>query len=166
VWVEVAAEGVQNAILYSQAQQTDLFHLKGEDGKERTATWYRLGGEQNAKRRRPGGGGSLDPDLRTAPPISNDVAGHDEGDEALVIDIPSSTDQVPAPAVDELEEEAEEPDMILERPSDGSRPKAWKRQQLGWYGAMKAIVGYSRPRRVEDVPFGTPAYGRRKTRTL
>ncbi|KAK3387122.1 hypothetical protein B0H63DRAFT_521192 [Podospora didyma] len=32
------------------------------------------------------------------------------------------------------------PQMIIELPADGSKPKAWKRQQLGWYGAMKSVI--------------------------
>lgn len=48
------------------------------------------------------------------------------------------------------------PMIVLECPADGKKPKAWKRQELGWYGAIRAIV-YKRPRDGRDIPMGVPA---------
>jgi hypothetical protein len=48
------------------------------------------------------------------------------------------------------------PMIILEHPTDGSKPRAWKRQELGWYGAIRAIV-YKRPRHGKDIPMGVAA---------
>ena len=103
------------------------------------------------------------------------------GHEETVIGLPvTSSGVVDEDAVvdrlEDIDEPLEEPQMILEQPADGSKPKAWKRQQLGWYGAAKAIVGYGRTRKADDVPPGVVAYdkretpspnrGRRQTRTL
>ncbi|KAK3397310.1 hypothetical protein B0T20DRAFT_415872 [Sordaria brevicollis] len=68
------------------------------------------------------------------------------------------------------------PRVILEMtPSNGIKPKAWKRQELGWYGAVKRIVNPRQLRALEDVPVGVEAHERqnssasgmrrRKTRT-
>jgi hypothetical protein len=57
------------------------------------------------------------------------------------------------------------PLVILERPADGSKPKAWKREQLGWSGAIRTIL-YKKFRDGSDVPEGVAACerrGRRKT---
>lgn len=49
------------------------------------------------------------------------------------------------------------PDFILEKPSDdGSKWRAWKREELGWYGAVKSIF-FKKPRAGADVPEGVPA---------
>ncbi len=37
------------------------------------------------------------------------------------------------------------PAIIVQQPPDGSEPTAWRRQQLGWTGAIKSIVGYQKP---------------------
>ncbi|KAK3344094.1 hypothetical protein B0T25DRAFT_556114 [Lasiosphaeria hispida] len=57
------------------------------------------------------------------------------------------------------------PQAILERRSDGGKPKAWKRQRLGWYGAAKTIL-YQKPRYCNplDTPQGVAAYERPKRR--
>ncbi|CCC07478.1 hypothetical protein SMACR_02482 [Sordaria macrospora] len=68
------------------------------------------------------------------------------------------------------------PRVILEMiPSNGIKPKAWKRQELGWYGAVKRLVNPRQLRALEDVPVGVEAHERqnssassmrrRKTRT-
>jgi len=48
------------------------------------------------------------------------------------------------------------PAVILERPSDGSAPKAWKRGQLGWTGALQTILR-RKFRDGSDVPDGVAA---------
>ena len=49
------------------------------------------------------------------------------------------------------------PRYILQRP-EGAKPRAWKRQQLGWYGAVKSIVVRNSFRPAHDVPDGVPVY--------
>ncbi|KAL2180130.1 uncharacterized protein P884DRAFT_194295 [Thermothelomyces heterothallicus CBS 202.75] len=49
------------------------------------------------------------------------------------------------------------PAVILERPADGSKPRAWKREQLGWYGALLAILLFRRLRDGSHVPEGVAA---------
>lgn len=49
------------------------------------------------------------------------------------------------------------PSYVLERPVDGSQPKAWRRQQLGWLGAARTMAGYRKPHRVQDIPVGSAA---------
>jgi hypothetical protein len=59
------------------------------------------------------------------------------------------------------------PMLILERPMDGSQPKAWRRRQLGWGGAIKVIL-YKKFRDGDDIPDGVAACekpGRRKTKS-
>jgi hypothetical protein len=48
------------------------------------------------------------------------------------------------------------PAVILEQPTDGSKPKAWRREQLGWGGAIRTIL-YKRFRVGSDVPAGVAA---------
>ncbi|KAK4247127.1 hypothetical protein C7999DRAFT_14802 [Corynascus novoguineensis] len=57
------------------------------------------------------------------------------------------------------------PRVILERPADGSKPRAWRREQLGWSGAIMTIL-YRKFRDGRDVPEGVAACekpGLRKT---
>lgn len=71
----------------------------------------------------------------------------------------------PSANADDDEEEAEEeeddddgfeddevmdPNMYITHPSDGTRPHAWRKKQLGWGGAAKCMLGVQRPLRVED----------------
>ncbi|AEO61665.1 hypothetical protein MYCTH_2145572 [Thermothelomyces thermophilus ATCC 42464] len=49
------------------------------------------------------------------------------------------------------------PAVILERPADGSKPRAWKREQLSWYGAIMAILLFRRLRDGSHVPEGVAA---------
>jgi hypothetical protein len=58
-----------------------------------------------------------------------------------------------------------ETSVIIEQKSDGSEAKAWKLQPIGWAGALKALVGFKRPRQAADIPSGIFALERRKTRT-
>lgn len=59
----------------------------------------------------------------------------------------------------------EVPAMILEFSADGSKPKAWKRKQMGWTGAVKQTLFNTRFRAGHDVPDGVAACEepRRKT---
>jgi hypothetical protein len=59
------------------------------------------------------------------------------------------------------------PSVILEQPSDGSKPRAWMREELGWRGAVQTIL-YKKFRDGDDVPEGVAASekpGRRKTKS-
>ncbi len=49
------------------------------------------------------------------------------------------------------------PSVILEQPADGSKPKAWKKGQLGWAGAIQSVLS-KKFRDVSDVPDGVAAY--------
>lgn len=52
---------------------------------------------------------------------------------------------------DDLEDdEAVDPNMYISRPTNGTRPHAWRKKQLGWAGAAKCMLGMQRPLRVED----------------
>ncbi|KAK3943453.1 hypothetical protein QBC46DRAFT_377081 [Diplogelasinospora grovesii] len=116
----------------------------------------------------------------SAPPEAVAYTVVDNEAEERIIDMPTAAMEMPQPDADAVEEVTEEdmevpafPHLILERPTDGSKPRrAWKRQQMGWFGAVKYIVGVGRPRPVDDMPQGEAvAYdnssklGRRKTRT-
>jgi hypothetical protein len=169
VWVEVAAEGVQNAVFGEGSQP-----IARDSEPGRLTTWYRL--HKDA-----GVGMSTKTRLNGAPAAQ--ALKYAEGDEAVVIDMAPPPNMpetmlplppmgsVPEEGPDGGETDAEDgevsPNLILvERTSDGSKPKAWRRQQLGWYGAVKTILGYTRPRR--DSPVGVPSLAvleRRKTST-
>jgi hypothetical protein len=56
------------------------------------------------------------------------------------------------------------PTFILEKPADGGQPKAWRREQLGWAGAIRAIL-YKKFRDGGDVPEGVAACERPGRRT-
>jgi hypothetical protein len=56
------------------------------------------------------------------------------------------------------------PTLILEKPADGGQPKAWRREQLGWAGAIQAIL-YKKFRHGSDVPEGVAASERSGRRT-
>lgn len=52
---------------------------------------------------------------------------------------------------DDLEDdEVMDPDMYISRPTNGTRPHAWRKKQLGWAGAAKCMLGMQKPLRVED----------------
>lgn len=71
-----------------------------------------------------------------SPPIVIDNDGEDEEDD-----------------YDDLEDDDDDvmdPDMYISRPTNGTRPHAWRKKQLGWAGAAKCMLGMQRPLRVED----------------
>ncbi|KAK1987854.1 hypothetical protein LZ30DRAFT_701130 [Colletotrichum cereale] len=53
----------------------------------------------------------------------------------------------PEPGMDDMEvmaDSAVNPTMLVQQCTNGSKPKAWQRRQLGWAGAVKKVVGYYR----------------------
>ncbi|KAK2001275.1 cysteine protease domain-containing protein [Colletotrichum falcatum] len=53
----------------------------------------------------------------------------------------------PGPGMNDMEvlaDSAVNPTMLVQQCTDGSKPKAWQRRQLGWGGAVKKVVGYYR----------------------
>ncbi|KAK2066074.1 cysteine protease domain-containing protein [Colletotrichum caudatum] len=53
----------------------------------------------------------------------------------------------PEPGMNDMEvmaDSAVNPTMLVQQCTDGSKPKAWQRRQLGWGGAVKKVVGYYR----------------------
>ncbi|KAK0706427.1 hypothetical protein B0T26DRAFT_726517 [Lasiosphaeria miniovina] len=191
VWVEIAAERVVPSSSPSSSSGDSEVPVKFDFKEHRKVTW------QARKSKRPPSNDEPPVPERMAPEtlaelrmdydieeriidmpsarvaegvdhfMTNVVTGvtsdEDEGDEARPESIAVAPPFLRA-ATDELRPP---PPMILERPSDGSKPRAWKRQSLGWVGAVKSMVG-ARPRRGDDVPRGIAACekpGRRKTRT-
>ena len=53
---------------------------------------------------------------------------------------------------DDLMEEGVEtfPTVVIQRPQDGRPARAYKRQELGWTGAMKSMVGYGYADRLQE----------------
>jgi hypothetical protein len=157
VWVEIAAETVRaGTIVFSRRGSSDEPEIPSQRSDEvpieiiRKTKIYRpmVGRPVEPSNGQPG-----DPNSQPLPlpPVTYTVEEEEE-----IIEAPRP--QALPDTGDEIQEVG--PDMIIERPSDGSQPKAWKRQQLGWYGAVKAIVGYYKPRRAEDTPVGIAAYER------
>lgn len=151
VWVEVAADtiaAVTPRISAPAPQAQAQTYTETVAVEKKTATWIRNG---NAS----ANGGGFVPQR----------AKYTLEEEEETVGIPAEA------APDALVYDAEEPEpgVIVQRRTDGSKPKAWKRQRLGWYGAAKAMVGVYKPVRAEDIPFAGPVYERplrRKTRTL
>ncbi|KAK1970459.1 cysteine protease domain-containing protein [Colletotrichum sublineola] len=51
----------------------------------------------------------------------------------------------PEPGMDNMEvmaDSAVNPTMIVQQCTNGSKPKAWQKRQLGWGGAVKKVIGY------------------------
>lgn len=154
VWVEVAADGVAHALAAAPMSAAVVPITIGEEDKP-----PRPPSQQSSGRMTGGGPGEVQ--TRIMP----HAVTYSAGDE-VVIDILRADDH--EQAVDEVEdgldEAPEEATMIVETPSGGGRPRAWRREQLGWYGACKAILGFRRPRDAADIPLGTPAGGGRRSR--
>lgn len=156
VWVEVATEGVV-AGLAPQAKPTPE---EDDKGKRPSSQESQPPPPQNGRV-------WPQPRIAAAPGDIRRPITYSAGDD-VVLDIPEAPDDEQAEIQEAVEEDVletpEEPTMILERPTDGSRPRAWKKQQLGWYGACRSILGFKKPRRAADIPLGVVAYDRRPVR--
>lgn len=156
VWVEVAAEHVA-----AVSPSTDVQTVQ-EDDEKTSASWRR--------RNRRGVRQDVEAQVALAgqtrasgaaaetPPV--EAAGLDEEGGIIPVLVGLAPEQlgVEAPPT---------PDMILEESTHGRKPKAWKRQKLGWYGAARAIV-YPRqkPRYcTHEAPQGVAAYDKRRRKT-
>ncbi|KAK2071822.1 hypothetical protein P8C59_006216 [Phyllachora maydis] len=162
VWVEIQADNVSpSTVELSSRRKAEVVPTTVDVFTERkeTVTWSSPADGQRMYRHRP------------VSEAVNFTLGHEE----TSIGLPT------AEAPDEVEggltpEEAPntvdlpDPDCILDQATDGSRPKkAWKRQQLGWAGAVQTMFGHRKMRHAEDIPPGVLAYEkpeRRKTVTL
>lgn len=158
VWVEVATEGVVATV----APQLSTEPAQVEEEKDRPpgqVSTERYGARLQSH-------GRFQNIVAESPEVVTYSAGED-----VIIDIEAPTAEATEEALEEVlegEEEEEEPTMILERSSNGSTPRAWKKQQLGWYGACKVILGLKKPRQAKDIPLGLPAWDKqtkRKTQT-
>ncbi|KAK4202607.1 hypothetical protein QBC40DRAFT_321495 [Triangularia verruculosa] len=192
VWVEVAPENVVPSRIQRIGSSSNESEGGMSDGpvdvevrEHRTVTW---------RRHHPGEGrgSSSGEGLQQRPQAPHDPSvvfalNHDI--EERIIDIPLATAAVATAAVDPVWDEdvddavlnvlparvgsrrnkRKKAPIILQRSSDGNdKPKAWKRQELGWYGAMKSVM-WKKPRALEDVPDGVMAYekpGKRKSKTF
>ncbi|KAK0747563.1 hypothetical protein B0T21DRAFT_343330 [Apiosordaria backusii] len=186
VWVEVEPENVvpSRAPRASSSSGSEGGMSDGpvdvEVREHRTVTWRR---HHPGEKRGSSSGGGLQ-QRPQAPHDPNVVFALNHDIEERIIDIPLATAAVATAAVDpEWDEDIEDavlnvlpagrkkkrPPIILQRSSDGhEKPKAWKRQELGWYGAMKSVM-WKKPRALEDVPDGVVAYekpGKRKSKTF
>ncbi|KAK4180346.1 hypothetical protein QBC36DRAFT_307398 [Triangularia setosa] len=185
VWVEVAPE------LVVSGRSPERFSVDSEGGmsdgpvdvevqEHRTVTWRRHHHGE-------GHGSSSGEGLQQRPQASHDpgvvfVLNHDI--EERIIGLPPETAAMATAAVDpEWDEDIDDAvldvlppgrkkkrsPIILQRSEDGQeKPKAWKRQELGWYGAMKSVM-WKKPRALEDVPDGVVAYekpGKKKSKTF
>lgn len=158
VWVEIGVERV-----VPDPEGKSISSIDNRDGPvdievkhRRTVTW---------RRHHPGAD-----DEQPQPRQQDDVVfALDHDAEERVIGMPAGA--TPAAAVQSDDEDVwdwlppaarwnlgwgEVPAVILERPSDGSAPKAWKRGQLGWTGALQTILR-RKFRDGNDVPEGIAA---------
>jgi hypothetical protein len=173
VWVEIAPERVEPTPDSStKSSKEDIGPVNVEVKRQTTVTWKRPEEPQQGQH------GSetssqdavvfaLDHDVEermTGMPLAAAAATVQPSDEevaAAVLDLIPGPERWGTGLV-------QPPGIILEQPADGSRPRAWKRQELGWYGAVKSIV-YKKPRPGDNIPVGVPATpkpDRRKTRSF
>ncbi|KAL2256031.1 hypothetical protein VTK26DRAFT_2322 [Humicola hyalothermophila] len=176
VWVEIKPDSVEPTPEPSPKEDTEPVRAEVED--RRTATW--------TKKRRPNGHGGR-PDEREPSPSAQPEedmifeVDYDVEERMVGMAVPESqtvgaqppdgmangmwdVDMLPGPAYSPWQPGLVSlPVVILERPADGSKPKAWKRKRLGWYGAIRAIV-YKWPRVGSDVPTGVAASEKKRTR--
>ena len=146
VWVEVAADGVAHVLAAAPMSAAVPIEI-GEDKPPRPSQQSGRVGEGDVQTR-----------------ITPHAVTYSAGDE-VIIDIQAESHEQAVDEVDDgLDEAPEEPTMIVETPSGGGKPRAWRKEQLGWYGACKAILGFRKPRDAADIPLGTPAGGRRSRR--
>ncbi|KAK4142975.1 uncharacterized protein C8A04DRAFT_12793 [Dichotomopilus funicola] len=97
----------------------------------------------------------------TQPPLQQPPGDYDEDIDVDTVDLPSRRRRWAAQLSQAI------PSMILERPGDGAKAKAWRREELGWVGAMQKIL-YKKFRDGADVPVGVEACerpGKRKTKS-
>ncbi|KAL2019131.1 hypothetical protein VTK56DRAFT_10082 [Thermocarpiscus australiensis] len=178
VWVPIAADRVVPSHEVSgDGSKEDIGPVDVQVKRHRTVTWRKHdtdGAEEQqqatGRRRRADEVFYLDQDMeeRMVGMPSTAAAAAAEAGEASDEEVAGSVlDWLPA-APRWATRLVSVPPVILEQPADGTKPKAWKRKELGWYGAVKAIV-YKRPRAGSDIPDGVPASempGRRKTQSI
>ncbi|KXX82027.1 hypothetical protein MMYC01_200948 [Madurella mycetomatis] len=159
VWVEIAADHVEptpdSAI---DSDKEDVGPVDVEVKHRRTVTWRKRTSDEHQRQQPPSPEAvvfSIDHDVEermigtpvTAAAATARLA--DEDAAGAMLDLLPASDRWRTGLV-------APPDVILEEPVDGSKPRAWKRKELGWYGAAKAIV-YKKPRAGRDVPAGVAA---------
>lgn len=63
----------------------------------------------------------------------------------------SPQSDLPQPSDDDDDDDMDpDPNMYVTRPTNGERPHAWRKKQLGWGGAAMCILTMQKPLRVED----------------
>ncbi|GAB1313249.1 hypothetical protein MFIFM68171_03459 [Madurella fahalii] len=160
VWVEIAADRVEptpdSAV---DSDKEDVGPVDVEVKHRRTVTWRKRKSEEHQRQQPPSPEAvvfSLDHDVEermVGTPLAAAAAATVQPSDGDAIGV--MLDLLPASARWRTGLAAP-PDMILEQPVDGSKPRAWKRKELGWYGAAKAIV-YKKPRAGSDIPAGVAA---------
>lgn len=161
VWVEIKADHVEPT--HEDSSKEDIGPVDVEVKRSRTVTW---------RKHQPNGHSTQPNEPEPSPGAHPEevVFAFDHDVEERMIGLPmaaaaveaqASDEEVAAAVLDMLPASARWgtglvslPVVILEQPADGSKPKAWKRKQLGWYGAIRAIV-YKWPR--VDAPMGVAA---------
>lgn len=88
-------------------------------------------------------------------PGGNDGEGHGQGGSGGGEDDDGGEEEE-----DDEDEEDCDPNMVVCRPTNGTRPQAWRKKQLGWSGAAKCILTMQKPQRVVyGVPAGARPWG-------
>jgi len=153
VWVEVATEHVATV---SPSADTQMVQ---EHDEKMNASWRRRNRrvvEQDVEAQAPLAGQTRTSGA-TAKILATEAARVDDEAEIMSVLVGLAPEQLaPLP-----------PDMILEESTHGRKPKAWKRQKLGWHGAAKAIVYPRRKPRycTHGAPQGVAAYDKRIGKT-
>ena len=88
------------------------------------------------------------------------------GKNEVVVDMPVPSGDGGDGVEEVLADSEANPTILVQRRSDGSQPKAWKRGQLGWAGAVKKVVGYYRWRGSTPVQFNPPGLDRFRMNTI
>jgi hypothetical protein len=89
---------------------------------------------------------------------------YSNGRNEIVVDVPASSSD--GSDVEVLADSPDNPTILVQRRSDGSRPKAWRKQRLGWGGAVKKVVGYYGWRGTPDIQFRPPGLDGFRVKTV
>jgi hypothetical protein len=162
VWVEVGADRVMpHPEVKGEAsteESIDPFDVQGKKGGSVTGRKHPVSEDE----------GPPSPRQRVDVPF---VVDHDVEERIIGMPPAATTISMQPEGVEGLPRRArwsmgwgQVPTLILEKPADGGQPKAWRREQLGWAGAIQAIL-YKKFRHGSDVPEGVAASERSGRRT-
>ncbi len=156
IWIEVAAEHVAAARTQSATPGTGAGSSSHEK-VDMAPFSIDIDRTETINLRRQGNINGSAASNGVVPQRMNHAITFNVGHEEAVIDLPVTggiLDETAAADALGAEESYEEPQMILEQPGDGSKPKRVEAPANGLVWCCKGDRGILLPRRADDVPFG------------